>query len=87
MWIETGHMSTLLLLENSFNEFFIAKSIDASDHVRYIPGSFKDVHVCNWISSDRPTFLPLSFDNFMAELCKNFLPMTVLRKFVQSYLE
>src|SRR5271154_5806281 len=65
---------TMLLLENAFNEFFVAKSIEDSDRVRYILGAFKDVHVRDWISSDRSALLLLSFEDFMTELHNNFLP-------------
>jgi hypothetical protein len=39
----------LLLLENVFNEFFIAKSVTKEDQVKLILGMFKDMHIRDWI--------------------------------------
>ena len=36
---------TVLILENAFNEFFIAKNVAKEDEVKLILGAFKDVHV------------------------------------------
>ena len=36
---------TILILENTFNEFFIAKNVAKEDEVKLILGAFKDVHV------------------------------------------
>jgi hypothetical protein len=42
----------LLLAENAFNEFFIAKAIPKENKVKLILGAFKDVHICDWIATD-----------------------------------
>src|SRR5271155_755578 len=64
---------TLLVLENAFSEYFIAKSIVEAHHVKHILGAFKCVHICDWIS-DHTHLLTLSFDAFMHELRANYLP-------------
>ena len=65
---------TLLLAENAFNEFFIAKNVSKDDEVKLILGAFKDVHIRDWIATDRERLLTLTFDLFMSELRTNFLP-------------
>ena len=65
---------TMLLFENACNEFFISKSIDDDDRVKNILGAFKDVHVRDWVASERRSLLLLTFEDFMSELRKNFLP-------------
>ena len=62
------------LAENSFHEIFIAKTVNKEDKVKLILGAFKDVHVCDWIATDRARLLKLSFEDFMLELHSNFLP-------------
>ena len=64
----------ILLAENTFNEFFIAKNVEKADQVKLILGMFKDAHICNWISTDCERLLKLSFEEFIAELRTNFLP-------------
>ena len=59
---------TVLILENVFNEFFIAKNVSKEDEVKLILGAFKDVHVRDWIATDRVRLLGLKFEEFMAEL-------------------
>ena len=63
---------TLLLAENAFNEFFIAKNVPKEDEVKLILEAFKDVHIRDWIATDRERLLKLTFDEFMAELHTNF---------------
>ena len=65
---------TLLILENAFNEFFIAKNVTQEDQVEVILGAFKCVHIRDWIATDRDHILTLSFDDFMTKLRANFLP-------------
>jgi hypothetical protein len=65
---------TLLLAENAFNEFFIAKGTAKEEEVKLILGAFKDVHIQDWIATDRERLLTLTFSTSMAELRKNFLP-------------
>ena len=65
---------TLLILENTFNKFFIAKNVIPDDQVKVILGAFKCVHIRDWIATDRAHVLTLTFEEFMAELRKNFLP-------------
>jgi hypothetical protein len=65
---------TLLILENTFNEFFIAKNVSQEDQVKLILGAFKCVYIWDWIATDRDHILTLSFNKFMTELRKNFLP-------------
>ena len=57
------------------NEYFIAKDIDDKDKVKKILGGFKDVHIRNWITSDRECLLTLDYSAFMAELHTNYLPV------------
>jgi hypothetical protein len=64
---------TILLAENAFNKFFIAKNVKKANQVKLILGAFKDAHICNWISTNRE-HLKLSFEEFIAELRTNFLP-------------
>jgi hypothetical protein len=45
-------LKTLLLAENAFNKFFIAKTIAAEDQVKMILGAFEDIHICHWIATD-----------------------------------
>jgi hypothetical protein len=66
---------TLLILENTFNEFFIAKNIVQEDQVKVIFGAFKCIHICDWIATDREHILTFTFNKFMAELGRNFLPL------------
>lgn len=54
---------TLLLLENAFQEFFIAKNVSEEDQVKLILGAFKCVHIRDWIATDRPHLLTLTFNN------------------------
>ena len=65
---------TLLLAENAFNKFFIAKNVSKEDEIKLILGAFKDVHIRDWIATDRDRLLGLTFEAFMAELHTNFLP-------------
>ena len=65
---------TLLLAKNMFQEFFIAKSIADKEKVKLILGVFKDMHIRDWIATDCVCLLGLIFDDFMSELCTNFLP-------------
>ena len=64
----------LVDLVDAHNEYFIAKDIDNKDKVKKILGGFKDVHICDWITSDRERLLTLDYSAFMAELCTNYLP-------------
>ena len=65
---------TFLILENTFNEFFIAKGVSKENQVKFVLGAFKCVHIRDWIATDREHILTLTFDDFMSELRKNFLP-------------
>jgi hypothetical protein len=65
---------TILLTENAFNEFFIAKNVEKADQVKLILGAFKDAHIRDWISTDCECLLKLSFEEFITELRTNFLP-------------
>jgi hypothetical protein len=65
---------TFLILENMFNNFFIAKDVSQENQVKLILGAFKCVHIRDWIATDREHILTLTFDEFMSELRKNFLP-------------
>jgi hypothetical protein len=65
---------TILLAENAFNKFFIAKNVKKADQVKLILGTFKDAHIHNWISTNRERLLKLSFKEFITELRTNFLP-------------
>ena len=65
---------TLLLAKNAFHKFFIAKNVAKEDEIKLILGAFKDVHVCDWIATDRERLLALTSEEFMVELRTNFLP-------------
>jgi hypothetical protein len=65
---------TILLAENAFNKFFIAKNVKKADQVKLILGMFKDAHIRNWISTSCERLLKLSFEDFITELRTNFLP-------------
>jgi hypothetical protein len=67
-------LQILLLTENTFNKFFIAKAIVKEEGVKVILGAFKDVHIRDWITTDCECLLKLTFLEFMAELHTNFLP-------------
>ena len=64
----------LVDLVDAHNEYFIAKDIDDDDKVKKILGSFKDVHIWDWISSDHKCLLKLKYSVFMEELRLNYLP-------------
>jgi hypothetical protein len=70
--IVTGKDQTILLAENVFNKFFISKTIAAQDQVKMILSAFKDVHICDWITTDRQCLLALTFEKFIEELWVNF---------------
>ena len=74
--LTTGNMSpkALVNLVNAHNEYFIAKDINDKDKVKKILGRFKDVHVRDWIASDRERLLALDYEAFMMELHANYLP-------------
>lgn len=71
--LTTGDMS-LVDLVNAHNEYFIAKDINNKDKVKKILGRFKDVHIRDWIASDRERLLALDYKAFMTELRTNYLP-------------
>ena len=64
----------LVDLVDAHNEYFITKDIDDKDRVKKILGSFKDVHIHNWITSNRECLLALDYSDFMDELHTNYLP-------------
>jgi len=64
----------LVDLVDALNEYFIAKDIDDADKVKKIRGGFKDVHIRDWIASDRERLLKLEYSAFMEELRLNYLP-------------
>jgi len=64
----------LVDLVDAHNEYFIAKDINDADKVKKILGGFKDVHIRDWIASDRERLLALDYEAFMAELRINYLP-------------
>ncbi|KAF8869123.1 hypothetical protein CPB84DRAFT_1694756 [Gymnopilus junonius] len=60
-------------LADAHNEFFIAKEVDEADRVKKILGGFKNVHIQDWISCKRDCLLKLLYDDFIAEVHKNYL--------------
>ena len=58
----------LLLLENAFHEFFIAKNIADKDCIKLILDSFKCVHIYDWIAMEREHLLTPTFGEFIAKL-------------------
>lgn len=66
----------LLTFEEDCNSYFLnAKGGVADDHkVLRILNSFRDVHVRNWITTDRAGLTALTFENFMKRLRTEFLP-------------
>jgi hypothetical protein len=77
---------TLLLAENVFNKFFIAKTIAGEDQVKMILGAFKDVHIRDWITTDCQCLLTLTFEKFIEELQINFLPSDWVKTICVSLL-
>jgi len=74
--LTTGDVSPKALVDlvDAHNEYVIAKDIDDADKVKKFLGRFKDVHICDWIASDRERLLALDYEAFMAELRINYLP-------------
>ena len=74
--LTAGDMSPKALVDlvDAHNKYFIVKDIDNKDKVKKILGGFKDVHVCDWIASDREHLLVLDYEAFMMELHANYLP-------------
>ena len=74
--LTTGDVSPKALVDlvDAHNEYFIAKDIDDKDKVKKILGGFKDMHIHDWIASDRERLLTLDYSAFMAELRTNYLP-------------
>ena len=74
--LTAGDVSPKVLVDlvDAHNEYFIAKDIDNADKVKKILGRFKDIHICDWIASDRERLLALDYEAFMAELHANYLP-------------
>ena len=74
--LTTGDVSPKALVDlvDAHNEYFIAKDIDDADKVKKILGGFKDVHIRDWIASDRERLLTLQYSEFMEELRVNYLP-------------
>ena len=66
----------LLTFEEDCNSYFLnAKTRVTDDHkVLRILNSFRDVHVRNWITTDRAALTALSFEDFMQRLHAEFLP-------------
>ena len=48
----------LIDLEDAHNEYFIAQEINKTNKVKKILGSFKCMHIRNWIASERGTHHP-----------------------------
>ncbi|CAA7264090.1 unnamed protein product [Cyclocybe aegerita] len=65
-------------LDNAFQDFFTAcgrsKTIAEEEKVPLILSAFKDLHIRDWIASDRERLLGLTYDAFMKELRANYLP-------------
>jgi hypothetical protein len=74
--LTTGDVSpkALVNLVDAHNKYFIAKDIDDKDKVKKILGRFKDVHIRDWIASDRERLLTLDYSAFMGKLHTNYLP-------------
>ena len=64
----------LVDLIDAHNKYFIVKDINDADKVKKILGRFKDVHIRDWITSDREHLLALDYEAFIAELHANYLP-------------
>jgi len=64
----------LVDLVDAHEEYFIAKDIADADKVKKILGGFKDVHIRDWIASDRDRLLALTYKEFISELRTNYLP-------------
>ena len=70
--LTTGNVSPKALVD-AHNEYFIVKDINDKDKVKIL-GGFKDVHISDWITSNRECLLALDYLAFMDELCTNYLP-------------
>jgi hypothetical protein len=66
-------LQTILLAENAFNKFFITKNVAKEEKVKLILGTFKDVHIRNWIATDHEQLLELTFREFLGKLHANSL--------------
>ncbi|KAF9568677.1 hypothetical protein CPC08DRAFT_605382, partial [Agrocybe pediades] len=64
----------LYKLSNAHREYFSVKAIEAASRVRMILGGFLDEHIKEWINNDRDRIEALSYEDFMKELRKLFLP-------------
>jgi hypothetical protein len=64
----------LINLEDAHNKYFITKEINETDKVKKILGSFKCMHIHNWIASEREVLIILKYSNFMSQLQANYLP-------------
>jgi len=59
--------------ENATQDFFIAKSVPADKQVSLILPGIKDICIRDWITVDEARITSLPFDNFIKELCENYL--------------
>jgi len=59
--------------ENATQDFFIAKSVPADKQVLLILPGIKDICIHDWITADQACITSLPFNNFIKELCENYL--------------
>ncbi|KAF8885403.1 hypothetical protein CPB84DRAFT_1685520 [Gymnopilus junonius] len=75
--LTTGDITPKVLVDlaDAHHEYFIVKEIDDTDKVKKILGGFKCVHVRDWIACECDCLLKLTYEDFMAEVCSNYLPL------------
>lgn len=65
--------SVMMEFENACYDFFEAKSVPTEKHVAFILPGIRDLRIRNWIATDHPTIVALTFISFMKQLCDNYL--------------
>ena len=75
-YFTAGDVSPKALVDpvDAHNKYFITKDIDNQKKVKKILGGFKDIHICDWIASNRECLLALDYLAFIDELHTNYLP-------------
>jgi hypothetical protein len=75
--LTVGDISPLVMhqWEMACEDYFSAtKKLDVSDHISMVLPGLKDLCAHDWVATHCTDLIPLSFDDFMVELCREFLP-------------
>lgn len=72
-----GNISPSIMMdfENMALDFFVSKSVPEEKQVTMIIPGIKDLHICNWITTEHAHIVALPFADFMKELCLNYLSL------------